>query len=82
MGNATSTLASNLAAECASPPANPPFNCSTTFTDSSNSTVAFFGNVAFGTFQADPDVAGIGVRRILKTWKFRHANQQPKNQRP
>ncbi|CZR68903.1 uncharacterized protein PAC_18804 [Phialocephala subalpina] len=61
MGNATSTLASHLVAECASPLANSSLNCLTTFKDDSNSTVAFFGNVALGAFQPDPDVAGIGT---------------------
>jgi hypothetical protein len=79
MGNATSTIASYLATDCASPLAKTPLNCLTTFTDSSNSTVAYFGNVAFGTFQADPDVAGIGVCRTLNTWKFHNANQGPEN---
>lgn len=71
MGNATSTIAGNLVAKCTNPLDNSPLNCSTTFTDGSNSTVAFFGNVPFGTFQPDPDVAGIGVRHILKTNNFK-----------
>ena len=64
MGNAILALAGRVSAsiigQCAA--ADLPLNCETAFTDSTNTSVASFGNVTFGSFEADPDIAGIGVR--------------------
>ncbi|KAH8898732.1 hypothetical protein GQ53DRAFT_816963 [Thozetella sp. PMI_491] len=65
MGNATSTYVSGLAsdeiARCASPAMNHAINCSTAFTNDTNLNVSYFGNVTFGQFEGDPDIAGTGT---------------------